>query len=104
MKFTPSSGLRPAAGASLRSVVALRISSPARNCSAWSPANDRRCAVVHFPVSGSRAERAAVTAKANARRRRLINVLGSVVIAAGFISAVYTLHREQQIQRVEQWR
>jgi hypothetical protein len=44
---------------------------------------------------------AAATAKANARRRRLINTLAMAFIAMAFVITGYTLHQEQEIQQFE---
>jgi hypothetical protein len=44
----------------------------------------------------------AAAAQADARRRRLVNILLGVFIISSFIAAGYTLHQEQRIQQMEQ--
>jgi hypothetical protein len=50
----------------------------------------------------SRQRYLAVAAQTHARRRRLINAALSVLIGLSFVVAGYTLHREQQMQQMEQ--
>jgi hypothetical protein len=64
--------------------------------------NDPDRSVVSFVLYRARKRRAALIAKADARRRRLINAFLSGLVIASFFTATYTLHQEQRIQQMEQ--
>lgn len=64
--------------------------------------NDPDRSVVSFVLYRARKRRAALIAKADARRRRVITAFMTGIVIAGFLSAGYTLHQEQRIQQLEQ--
>lgn len=64
--------------------------------------NDPHRSVVSFVLYRARKRRAALIAAADARRRRVTNALMTGIVIAGFITAGYTLHQDEQIRQQHQ--
>lgn len=78
---------------------------PTSNCGAPHAARD--CVVVRLARSTEHEHRAiqrryiATAAKANARRRTVINAAINVFVMLSIVAAAYTLHQEQRLQQME---
>jgi hypothetical protein len=59
--------------------------------------------VVSLEAHRAQRRRAAAATQAHAGSRRLISVLLTLIVIAGFIASGYTMHQERELQRLERW-